>query len=546
MKHSSITILLTVLMSMVGANVFAYDFSVENADGVTIYYNYINDGTELAVTYRGTSYSSYSNRYTGNVVIPEEVTYMNRTRMVTSIGDGAFRGCSKLTSVIIGNSVTSIGYGAFMACYNLTSVTIPNNVISIDERAFASCSKLTSINIPNSLTSIGRYAFYGCINFTFVNIPNSVTSIGDRAFENCSKLNSLTIGNGVTSIGYEAFSNCNLTSITIPNSVTSIGLRAFDGCDISTVISLIENPFTIYGKVSPNYRTFSQNTFNNATLFVPKGTIDKYKATEGWKDFKDIVEGTGPNGEGETPVNPNPGDDPIINGTCGESVNYSYDKHTQTLTVSGNGTMANYEYGQNEAPWFSYANEIKSIEIGSGITSISNFTFYKCSSVTSITLPATVTSIGSSAFEDCTSLTSLSLNEGLQYIGGSAFESCTGLESITLPSTVNTIMLNAFKNCRTITDVYCYAENVPNTAEDAFDGTPTEKSTLHVPAPAIGAYRSAWPWSDFKEIVALTDVGIMEVKQSNGNDEYYDLTGRKVHHPQKGLYIRNGKKVIIM
>lgn len=87
------------------------------------------------------------------------------------------------------------------------------------------------------------------------------------------------------------FAGCSgLTSVTIGSGVTSIGDYAFDGADISNVVSLIENPFTITGKTS-NYRTFSQNTFNNATLYVPKGTIDKYKATEGWKDFLFIEEG---------------------------------------------------------------------------------------------------------------------------------------------------------------------------------------------------------------------------------------------------------------
>ena len=60
---------------------------------------------------------------------------------------------------------------------------------------------------------------------------------------------------------------------------------------MTTVVSLIENPFVIEGK-SSSYRAFSENTFNNATLYVPVGTIDKYKATNGWKDFAYIVEGT--------------------------------------------------------------------------------------------------------------------------------------------------------------------------------------------------------------------------------------------------------------
>ena len=156
----------------------ARDIEVKNADGVTIYYNYINNSTELEVTFRGSYYGSYSNEYQGNIAIPEEVTYMNRTRKVTSIGDEAFRECKGLTSVIIPNSVTSIG-----------------------KEAFYGCSGLTSVTIPNSVTSIGSYAFYECYGLPSVTIPNSVTSIGDYAFYYCSGLTSVTIGSGVTSIG---------------------------------------------------------------------------------------------------------------------------------------------------------------------------------------------------------------------------------------------------------------------------------------------------------------------------------------------------------
>ena len=274
----------------------AYDIEVQNADGVTIYYNYINDGTELEVTFRGSNSSDYSNEYQGNVVIPEEVTYMNRTRKVTSIGQSAFAECSGLTSVTIPNSVTSIGDYAFDNCSGLISITIGSGVTSIGGYVFSGCSGLTSVTIPNSVTSIGDYAFKGCSGLTSVTIPNSVTSIGWGAFDGCSGLSSVTIPNSVTSIGDGAFSGCSgLTSVTIGNSVTSIGERAFDDADIPTVISLIENPFTITGKTS-NSRTFSQNTFNNATLYVPKGTIGKYKETEGWKDFLFIEESTGPNG----------------------------------------------------------------------------------------------------------------------------------------------------------------------------------------------------------------------------------------------------------
>ena len=280
----------------------AHDIEVQNADGVTIYYNYINDGTELEVTFCGGNY-----QYQGNVAIPEEVTYMNRTRKVTSIESSAFAGCSGLTSVTIGNSVTSIGDYAFEGCYGLTSVTIPNSVTSsngltsvtipnsvtsIGGFAFSGCYGLTSVTIGSGVTSIGDNAFDGCYGLTSITIPNSVTTIGNYAFYCCFGLTSITIPNSVTTIGNYAFYYCyGLTSITIPNSVTSIGNYAFDGVDLTTVVSLIEKPFVIEGK-SSSYSAFNVNTFNNATLYVPVGTIDKYKATNGWKDFAYIVEGT--------------------------------------------------------------------------------------------------------------------------------------------------------------------------------------------------------------------------------------------------------------
>ena len=191
MKTNKLFSLFSILLSMLSTNASAYDFEVKNADGVIIYYNYINNKTEAEVTYK-TDFIDYSD-YSGSVVIPTEVTYNNKTLKVTSIGDGAFFSCRSLESVTIPNSVTSIGVAAFSYCLSLKTITIPNSVTSIGDNAFSTCWDLESVTIPNSVTSIGNSAFWGCSSLESVTIPNSVTSIGESPFAGCSALTSIIV-----------------------------------------------------------------------------------------------------------------------------------------------------------------------------------------------------------------------------------------------------------------------------------------------------------------------------------------------------------------
>ena len=168
-------------------------------------YFLFNNGTITGLTDYGKTCSE--------IVIPEKLYDIT----VTSIGDSAFRGCSRLTSITFTNSVTNIGNFAFAGCSNLIGITIPDSVTNIGNMAFEDCSSLTIISIPNSVISIGGRAFYNCSSLTSVAIPNSVTTIGNGAFYNCSSLTSVTIPDSVTSIGESAFGGCsNLTSMTIP------------------------------------------------------------------------------------------------------------------------------------------------------------------------------------------------------------------------------------------------------------------------------------------------------------------------------------------
>ena len=163
--------------------------------------------------------------FLSSIVIPDSVT---------SIGDGAFSGCSSLSSIVIPKSVTSIGDSAFFGCSSLSNIVIPNSVTSIGDSAFSNCSSLSSIVIPESVTSIGDRAFSGCRSLSSIVIPNSVTSIGEWAFSDCSSLKYISIPKSVICLNGNPFSGCSsLSNIVIPNSVTSIGSDAFAGCNYS-------------------------------------------------------------------------------------------------------------------------------------------------------------------------------------------------------------------------------------------------------------------------------------------------------------------------
>ena len=207
---------------------------------------------------------------------------------VTSIGNDAFRDCTGLASIEIFEGVTSIGDYAFWNCSSLTSINIPEGVTSIGDFAFYNCTGLTSINIPEGVTSIGDYAFYFCTSLASIEISEGVTSIGESTFSSCTSLASINIPEGVTSIGDYAFAYCfNLTSINIPESVTSIGDEAFAYCsNLASITSLIPaNKLFV-----PGIQAFNGVDNENCTLYVPAGAVDTYAATDGWKDFANIVE----------------------------------------------------------------------------------------------------------------------------------------------------------------------------------------------------------------------------------------------------------------
>ncbi len=252
-----ISILLFVNIALFAS---AYDFMV---DGLC--YNYNADDTSVTVTYQRNSSPRYID-LNGPLNIPASVTDGVKTYSVTSIGNGAFSGCSGLTSVDIPNSVTSICSYAFQGCTGLNSVTIPNSVTSIGGEALSFCTGLTSV--------------------TWNAITCNDCSHDYRPFKKSNNIQSFIFGNEVENIpAYLCDGLTGLKTVIIGDGVTSIGERAFKGCSLmENLVALRERPIFI------NSNVFEGVPQAGCDLHVRQGSKIRYENQDVWKDFLIIVE----------------------------------------------------------------------------------------------------------------------------------------------------------------------------------------------------------------------------------------------------------------
>ena len=439
--------------------------------------------------------------YSGNIVIPSEITYNNVTCSVTSIGERAFYFCTGLTSITIPNSVTSIGSSAFYSCSGLKTVY-----------------NFSNLTFSKGSSSNGYIAYY--VNKVY-NAPNGSIE-GDYIFGKPNNVNTLVgyLGSEAEltlpadykgesyAIGGNVFKdNKTITSITIPNSVTSIGSGAFEYCTklkevhINDLAAWCSIDFYGYN-ANPLY--YAQNLYLNneliTELVIPNGvtSIGDYA----FYYFKGLTSITIPNSVTS-----------IGNGAFYECYGLT------SITIPNSVTSIGYDA-------FYWCSNLTSVEIGNSVTSIGEGAFKGCSELTSITIPNSVTSIGEEAFYSCTGLKSVTIGNSVTSIGSGAFYGCSGLTSITIPNSVTSIESSAFyscygltsitipnsvtsigewalANCDNLTDVYCLATNVPSTYGYAFSGSYPEYMTLHVPAEAINSYKTTKPWSSFGNIVTL-------------------------------------------
>lgn len=484
----------------------AYSFEVDG-----IYYN-LSSG-KATVTYRDNNYSSYS----GDVVIPESVTYNGNTYPVTAIGTNAFMNCNALTSVTIPNSITAIGSYAFASCIGLYNVFIPNSVTSIGSRAFLSCKKLESINIPSSVTSLGSYAFKDCINLTTADIGDSVTSIGDYTFYECTSLTNVTIGNSVKNIGEYAFYGCiALTSVSIPNSVTYIDGMVFQGCHSLANVSIGNSVKTIMGNVFDDCPCLTRVDITDLEAWC-KITFNHDRSNPLYMAHHLYINGT----EMTNLVIPN---------SITEIKRHTFTGCTNLTSVTIPNTVTAMHYGaftdctglthviiSDLESWcgitfeFSgnplyyarhlYLNgtEVTNLVIPNSITEIKDYAFEYCIGLTNVTIPNTVTKIGNSAFNKCNGMKSVAIGNSVTSIGDHAFYSCTNLTNVAIPNSVFSIGNVAFSGCNGLTSVI-FGKSITSIGSDAFKGC-NGLTSIEVPNSviSIGSYA-------FKDCSYLTSV----------------------------------------
>ena len=316
---------------------------------------------------------------------------------VPCIGTYAFMKCTMLTEVIIGNGVQSINEEAFLNCSSLKSVEVPTTVISLGASVFRNCSgRQTIIFAPNSfLLTIGDSAFAGCSSLTKISIPTTVTDIGDeKLFYYCTSITSVgPVGSGadvelppsITTIGKYFFAYCeNLRTIEVPANVTTLAEEPFVYASNLTSVKFEDNSrLTTIGE-----RTFRQQDFEN--INIPSGvTTIGNSAFDSCTKLKIV---TFEDGTQLTTI----GDSAFSGCTNLESVFFQGTMKQWCALNFANATSNPCCNGVN----LYINNELLegTLVIPDDIDSISNYTFYYCTSLERVEIPASVTTIGNHAF----------------------------------------------------------------------------------------------------------------------------------------------------
>lgn len=206
-----------------------------------------------------TLYANKDNSYTGDIDIPENVTFEGKSYPVVALADECFKGCkigkvtiptsvkklgkscferSTLSSISIPNSVTELGASCFYSCSYLLSITIPSSITELPSSCFSYSNLSNGIILQNTLQKIGSSCFSSC-RFANIELPSSITEIANYGFEYCANLTSIVFPEKLKKISYRCLDGCSkITDITLPPALEVIEAGSFGGCSSLVEISI--------------------------------------------------------------------------------------------------------------------------------------------------------------------------------------------------------------------------------------------------------------------------------------------------------------------
>jgi len=479
--------------------------------------------------------SAFDNYYTGSKLSLKTVIL---PLSVTTIGSGAFEGCSGLSSIKLPIALTSIGSFAFEQCSGLISITIPNAVTSIGSSAFSGCSSLTSIYInSNPVDLSSSYDVFGSVKQSACTLyvpykTKALFAVADkwRYFNIVENTQGFLLGASTAKLVATAGS----TSVNVTANVTWTASSDQTWLTVSPGSATGNDTLTITAQANPtaSIRT-ALVTISSAGIASQTITVTQIGSP------KSITVTAGGLSSALTIAELNGIIELIITGTIDARDFKTMRDKMPLLTkldlsattilaytgIEGTFGVTNNNYPAKTIPLYAFYSistykgkqTLTSVILPLTATSIGDYAFSNCSSLTSLTLPSSTATIGSYAFEYCIGLTSVIIPSSITTIGEQAFYSCTGLTSLILPSSITTIGRYAFSSCTSLKVIKVLSSVPVNlTASGVFSYVNVNTCILRIPIGSIDAYKAANQWKDFKCIVEGEYSSIKTINVSAG------------------------------
>lgn len=430
----------------------------------------------------------------GWFLAPKQITLATYNLAVGTrgIAEYAFRNCSNMTQIRLPNSVELIGANSFKGCEKLANLVTGSGIKVIGESAFENCANLINARLceysngqegASSLIEIRDRAFFGCTRLSTINIPETVQKIGSRAFRKSglyasatgavyagnwlvdvnSAMGTVNVKDGTVGIASYAFQNALVTDVKIPDSVKTIGRGAFSGCGALTDVTLPENLERIEDYTFYNCKTLMLDTLPESLKYIGRSAFYNCYLL-GMKNYQSSSEEELENATFTIP-------DSVE--TIGAYAFFhcgllSEDSETGVKTLVGIRTL-NLGSGVTSIGERAFAKfvSLKTVNFGGGVRELPERAFYRCENLQTVNL-AGVRKIGSRAFYGCIALDRVILPDSVTEIADYAFYMCDGLRSVSLGSAV-TLGNFAFAGCEALEEI-TFPSSLTYVGKQAFRG----------------------------------------------------------------------------